>query len=197
MTLETNIGAVRGIAAVARELNKPLTVDIQDAYGKRLEEAIGALVDLGVAGMNLEDCDKETQTMYSEAEAVTRIKRALSTARQHGMPEFVVNARCDTLIHGGELSEVIQRGKAYLGAGAMTVFVWGGSQRGTRDFEVEDMVKEFDGRLNVGMKMSGDGLNVQKLARMGVARISVGPQIQFMAMETFAREAEKILKEGQ
>lgn len=38
--------------------------DIQDAYGPRLEEAIGALVDLGVADVNLEDCDKETQKMH-------------------------------------------------------------------------------------------------------------------------------------
>ena len=141
MTLETNLAAVRGIASVAQEFNKPLTVDIQDAYGSRLEEAIGALVDLGVAGVNLEDCDKETQIMYSQAAAVSRIKRALSTARHHGMPDFVVNARCDTLIHGGKLSEVIQRGKAYLAAGATTVFVWGGSQRGVSSAEVSEMVR--------------------------------------------------------
>ena len=44
MTLETNLSAVRGIVAVAKEFGKPLTVDIQDAYGKRLEESIGAMV---------------------------------------------------------------------------------------------------------------------------------------------------------
>lgn len=195
MTLETNLTAVRGIVAVAKEFNKPLTVDIQDAYGKRLEEAIGALVDLGVAGVNLEDCDKDTQKMYSKAEAVSRIKRALSTARQHGMPDFVVNARCDTLVQGGELTEVLERGKAYLDAGATTVFVWGGSKRGVSKSEVAEMVEAFEGRLNVSMKLSPDGLKVKALSELGVARISIGPALQFIAMDTFAKEAEKILGE--
>jgi 2-methylisocitrate lyase-like PEP mutase family enzyme len=153
-------------------------------------------VDLGVAGVNLEDCDKDTSKMHSKAEAVSRIKRALSTARQHGMPDFVVNARCDTLIHGGELSEVIERGKAYLDAGATTVFVWGGSKRGVSRAEVAEMVKAFDGRLNVSMKLSPDGLKVKALAELGVARISIGPAIQFIAMDAFAKEAEKILNEA-
>ena len=174
-------------------VGKPLTVDIQDAYGARLEEAMEKLIELGVAGVNLEDCDKDTQKMYSKAEAVTRVKRALSVARQHGVPDFVVNARCDTLIHGGQLPEVIERGKAYLAAGATTVFVWGGSQRGVSSNEVAEMVRAFDGRLNVSMILSPEGLNVGQIAKLGVARISVGPQIQFMAMDTFAKEAEKIL----
>ena len=134
--------------------------------------------------------------MYSKAESVSRIKRALSTARQHGMPDFVVNARCDTLVHGGDLSEVIDRGKAYLDAGATTVFVWGGSKRGVSRAEVAEMVKAFDGRLNVSMKLSLDGLRVKALSELGVARISIGPALQFIAMDAFAKEAEKILNEA-
>ena len=34
---------IRAVAAVSHELGKPLTADIQDAYGHRLEEAIAAL----------------------------------------------------------------------------------------------------------------------------------------------------------
>lgn len=195
MTLETNLAAVRGIVEVAKEFDKPLTVDLQDAYGKRLEEAIRAMVDLGVAGINLEDCDKESGKMHTRAEAVSRIKRALSTARQHGMPDFVVNARCDTLVHGGELSEVIDRGKAYLKAGATSVFVWGGSKRGVSRSEVAEMVQAFDGRLNVSMKLSPDGLKVKALSELGVSRISIGPALQFIAMDAFSKEAEKILSE--
>jgi 2-methylisocitrate lyase-like PEP mutase family enzyme len=130
MTLEINLNAARQIGKVAKEFGKPLTLDIQDAYGNRLEEAIKIAIDAGVVGVNLEDCDKDSQKMHSKSTAVSRIKRTLSTAQQQGVPDFVVNARCDALIHGGELQEVIERGKAYLEAGATTVFVWGGSQRG-------------------------------------------------------------------
>jgi 2-methylisocitrate lyase-like PEP mutase family enzyme len=57
------------------------------------------------------------------------------------------------------------------------------------------MVEEFDGRLKVGLNMSPGGLTVAELSKIGVARIRVGPAIQFMAMDTFAREAEKLLAE--
>jgi len=197
MTLETNLLAVRGIAKVARDFKKPLTVDIQDAYGTRLEESIHRLVDMDVVGVNLEDCDKETQKMYSEQEAVDRVRRALAAANESGVPDFVVNARCDALLHGGDMDEVCRRGQRYLEAGATCVFVWGGSKRGVSRAEVERMVKEFKGRLNVsGLLTAKDALTVSELSKIGVARISVGPQIQFLAMEEFAKQAEKLLTSG-
>jgi 2-methylisocitrate lyase-like PEP mutase family enzyme len=163
MTLETNLAAARSIGAVAREFGKPLSVDIQDAYGDRLEEAIKLAIEYGVSGVNLEDCDKDSQVMHSKAAAVSRIKRALSVAKQAGVPDSVVNARCDTLIHGGGLDEVIDRGQAYLEAGATCVFVWGGSKRGVTREEVDRMVEAFEGQLSVAMKMTPDGLNVSRL----------------------------------
>jgi len=193
LELETNLLAVRGIAAVAKEYNKPLTVDIQDGYGARLEEAIAALIDLGVTGVNLEDYDKANKKMYSLEVAKKRVERALAVAKNKGVPDFVINARCDALVQGGQFDEVLIRGKQYLAAGATTVFVWGGS-RGVSRREAEVMVKEFDGRLNVLMKMEPDGLKIAQLRDIGVARISVGPQIQTLAMQTFAKEAEMILK---
>lgn len=193
MDMETNLRASKAIAKIAAEFNKPLTIDIQDTYGKNLRQTIAALVDYGVHGVNLEDVDKGSQKLYSQDEAVDRIKLTLKTAAENGVKDFVVNARCDVLVRGGELSEVLQRGKAYLAAGATTVFVWGGSGRGVSRDEIKTMVKEFDGRLNVAMKMV-DGLNVKELSELGVARISVGPQLQFIAMAAYAEEARKILE---
>src|ERR1700712_1066977 len=40
LDLDTYLGVVRDIAAVARSTGKPLTVDLQDGYGDRLEEAV-------------------------------------------------------------------------------------------------------------------------------------------------------------
>jgi 2-methylisocitrate lyase-like PEP mutase family enzyme len=193
MDAQTNLRAVLPIAKVAAEFKKPLTVDIQDAYGEKLEEVITALIQGGVHGVNLEDVSLETQKFYPLDQAVERIKRTLKVAEDLGVKDFVVNARCDTLVHGGQLSEVIARGKAYLAAGATSVFVWGGSKRGVSRDEVATLVKEFDGRLNVSMKLSPDALNATQLSQIGVSRISVGPTIQFMAMDTYAKEAEKIL----
>lgn len=199
LTLETNLAAVAGIGPVAREAHKPLTVDLQDGYGDRLEEAIRGVVARGGVGCNLEDCNKETHVMYAPDEAVQRITRALAAATAAGVPDFVVNARCDVLVRGGELEEVLLRGRKYLAAGATTVFVWGGPTRGgiSRQ-EVERMIKEFDGRLNVSHKMVGEGnLTIKELKAMGVARISVGPQMQFAAYERVGALAEGLLKGGE
>ncbi|KAI0454467.1 Phosphoenolpyruvate/pyruvate domain-containing protein [Xylaria acuta] len=192
LTLDLNLAAVRGIAKVAAELKKPLTVDIQDAYGPDLEIAINALIDLGVAGINLEDCELATGNLYNIDEASSRIKHVLTIARQRGVPDFVVNARCDVLVKGWGLDEAISRGKRYLAAGATTVFVWGG-QRGVSRNEVERMVKEFDGRLAVLATMTPDGLTVKQLAEIGVARVSIGPSLMFAALETLRHEASKLM----
>lgn len=198
MTLEQNIAAARGIGKVAAAHGKPLTVDLQDGYGDRLQEAIQSVIqDGGAVGINLEDCDKDTGKMHPVDVATNRIQTAVKTARDLGVPDFVVNARCDTLIHGGGMDEVIERGKRYLAAGATTVFVWGGSKRGVSRAEVERMVREFDGRLNVSLKWSQDGLSVSELAKIGVARISVGPAIQFFAMDEYKKKAKELLDQAE
>lgn len=91
---------------------------------------------------------------------------------------------------------MLDRGKQYLEAGATTVFVWGGSKRGVSKGEVENLVKSFHGRLNVILKRTADGLSVKQLADMGVARISIGPALQFAAMGAVKKEAEAILSEA-
>lgn len=190
LTYEQNIEGIRKVAAVAAEYDKPLTADIQDAYGERLEEAIGALLDLGVAGCNLEDFDGANRKMYSKDEAAARVKRTMAVAKKHDEPDFVVNARCDSLHHGGDIAEVIERGKAYLDAGATTIFVWGGKRGVSRD-EVRTLVDAFEGRLSVSLNF--DGLTMKALAQIGVARVSVGPKLQMRMMKALANDAEALL----
>jgi 2-methylisocitrate lyase-like PEP mutase family enzyme len=193
LTREELVRSAKAIAASIRDFGKPLTVDIRDGYGRMLETTVKELIAAGVVGVNLEDFDNDAKKMYSESEAATRIKTILETAKAAGVPDFVINARCDTLVNNGELDEVIERGKAYLQAGATTVFVWGGSTRGgiTRD-EVIKLVRAFDGRLNVLMT-SKNGLSTKSLATIGVSRISVGPMLQLAGLEKIKEVAQSIL----
>jgi 2-methylisocitrate lyase-like PEP mutase family enzyme len=194
MTLETNLNAVRAISPIAKQYGLPLSIDWQDGYGDRLEEGIEKILQLGVVGLNLEDCDKATQKMIPVNEAAERVKRVLAVAKKNGVEDFVVNARTDTLIHGGPVSDAITRGKSYLAAGATTVFVWGGSIRGgITKSEVVELTRAFDGKLNVALKTDPGNLTVKDLSKIGVARLSIGPTLQFVAMKTYAEEAEKIL----
>ncbi|KAF2658743.1 Phosphoenolpyruvate/pyruvate domain-containing protein [Lophiostoma macrostomum CBS 122681] len=204
LDFETNMRAVRAISKVARNAGKPLTVDMQDGFGERLEEAVGEVVRAGGVGCNLEDLGRELGgkdgqgkgELYSIADQQDRIRRVLKIAAEEGVPDFVINARTDALVVGRSSDEAIERGKAYLEAGAHNVFIWGGKGRGGwRREEVERAVRALDGRLNVLLDRMTEGhLTVSELREIGVARISLGPRIMLRTQKVVADEAGAILR---
>ncbi|KAL1869091.1 hypothetical protein VTK73DRAFT_3369 [Phialemonium thermophilum] len=198
--LDTHLRALGPIAAVAREAGLPFSVDLQGGYGARLEEAVLGVVRMGAVGINLEDSVEEEQAaaggegttsvavVMDETVAVERIRRALAVAASEGLPEFVVNARPDSHLAGGTLEESIRRGRLYLDAGATTVYILSQMPGGFTESEVTRMVTALDGKVNIGVRLPGlplEGsvkpLTSDDLARLGVARISVGPQLYFAA----------------
>lgn len=155
------------------------------------------MIRAGAVGINLEDFGRELGgrgELYPIDVAVSRIQRVMEVARSEGVPDFVINARTDALLAGKDLSEAIRRGKKYLEAGASNVFVWGGSIRGgiTRE-EVVELTMAFEGKLNVSLKVLDEGLSVKELKEIGVARISIGPQLSRKLIPFLQEEAEKIL----
>ncbi|PGH14690.1 hypothetical protein AJ79_02856 [Helicocarpus griseus UAMH5409] len=194
LDFDTNLAAIRRIVPVALRHNKPITVDLQDGYGSRLEEAIEAIIEAGASGCNLEDKDNKTGKLYPFDVALDRVRRVLATAAKAGVPNFALNARTDAILVENDVDEAIRRGKAYLEAGATTVFVWGGRKRGgmTKE-EVVRVSNELGGRINV-IAWPG-GLSVQELADIGVARISVGPRLWRSANAAFEEAAKDLLGE--
>ena len=197
LSLEENLAAAKHVGAVALKHNLPASVDSQDGYGDRLEEGIRGLLERGIVGINLEDYSRDHESCYTIDENCKRIKTVISTAEELGVQDFVVNARCDVLVHGGSMDETIVRGKAYLDAGATCVFVWGGSQRGVSSQEIKTLVKDFGGKLNVSLKLYAGGergLKIQEIAKLGVSRVSVGPAVMFKAQEEWKRVAGEIVE---
>ncbi|KAG9322292.1 hypothetical protein KVV02_002225 [Mortierella alpina] len=192
MTREQNLAAIKKIAAVVVP-HKPLTADLQDGY-EDIQDTIRRVIELGVVGCNIEDVDCKSRKLRTLEDAVQRIKLAVVAAKEVGVPDFAVNARTDVLGHGGSIEDAIERGKAFLAAGANTVFVWGGPKgRGVSRDEVKILVKALDGRLNV-IKRLGDGfLSIAELKEIGVARISVGPGLYLIAMDAYKSAAESLL----
>ncbi|KAI1867511.1 hypothetical protein JX265_007313 [Neoarthrinium moseri] len=202
LSYEQNLAAIARLAPVVRAAGLPLSVDLQDGYGSRLEEAIKEVIKLGVVGVNIEDVKGDTQKLYSLEENVSRLKRAIATAEQAGCPDFVVNARCDVFLAWPNddsarlVQETITRGKAYLAAGATTVFVWGGSKRGLRTVEVEELSKAFEGRLAVKLGWADDALTIGELSKIGVARISVGPSLYLLSTVAIREAAKRMFTKG-
>jgi len=199
LTLETQLATVKSIAKIARDAGKPLSVDLQNGYGERLEEGVKAMIALGVVGINLEDSDDKTQAVMADDIAVDRIKRALAAAKEAGVPDFVINARSDSWLRGGTLDEAIRKGKLYLEAGATTVFILGGGPNGASKEHVKEMVDELDGRVNIGMRLAitpgvaSTALTSDDLASLGIARVSVGPQMLLAAVEAIKKAAATVL----
>ncbi|KAF9090518.1 hypothetical protein BGX29_011432 [Mortierella sp. GBA35] len=174
MTKDQNLAAIKKIAAVIVPKNLPMTADLQDGYE--------------------DDVDSKARKLRTLEDAVHRVKLAVEAAKEAGVPDFAVNARTDVLGHGGSIEDAIERGKAFLAAGANTVFVWGGPKgRGVSTDEVKKLVAAFEGRLNVILRLGEGFLTVAELREIGVARISVGPGLYRIAMSAYKDAAEALL----
>ncbi|KAK0667810.1 phosphoenolpyruvate phosphomutase-domain-containing protein [Cercophora samala] len=202
LTWEDNLSLCRPIAAVAREFNLPLTVDIQDGYAgsgdfAKLRSVIEKVIlELGAVGVNLEDSWHESTTgeMIPEDEAIERIRTVIGTAREIGVEDFVVNARSDTFLNGGRLEESIRRGRRYLDeGGAETVFIFWPRNQEMDKADVQKVIDELGGRVNVSCRLGGT-LTTAELGKMGAARVSVGPQVFLAAAEAIKKAAGAVFE---
>jgi 2-methylisocitrate lyase-like PEP mutase family enzyme len=204
LSADQNLAAIARIAPRCRAAGLPLSVDLQDGYGDRIAALVADAIKAGASGANIEDSIPAAGfgkgidgSLYALDDQVSRLKTALAAARDAGCPDFVLNARCDVfkldaspaLTDGARMKEALARGKAYLDAGATTVFYWGGGGRGLHTEELETLVKELDGRVAVKLARGPSALTPDQLCKMGVARISVGPELFRSAMAAFKRDA--------
>jgi 2-methylisocitrate lyase-like PEP mutase family enzyme len=194
MTLEQNLAGISKVAAVVVPSGLPLTVDLQDGYDD-VARTVREAIRLGAVGCNLEDVHGKAAQLRSVDEAVSRIRLALQAAAGAGVPQFAVNARTDVLGYGGQVEDAIERGTAYLAAGATTVFVWGGPKgRGVSSEEVKALAEALGGKVNVKLNIRPGFATVKELRSLGVARISVGPELFHTAMTAYKDEASKLLE---
>ncbi|KAI9339398.1 phosphoenolpyruvate phosphomutase-domain-containing protein [Obelidium mucronatum] len=196
LSLEQNLAAVRVVARVLGG-KIPLSADLQDGYGERLDSAIQGAIEAGAVGCNLEDVYPHRSELYPVEEMVARIQRVKVVAALNGVPDFVINARTDTLRVGRSMEEVVARGKAYLAAGANTVFVWGGRPRSLVESEIVLLVREFEGKLAMKLgDVGGENLTTAFLGELGLSRVSVGPTLMRVGVTAFQETASRLFSGG-
>lgn len=191
LMLEGNLAGIRNVIAGIRKAGKwgqiPLSADLQEGY-EDPAETIRRVIHLGVIGCNIEDVHDKEGSIRSTEEACHRIQTASKAAADAGVADFVINARTDILGFGGNIQDVIERGKKYLEAGATTVFVWGVMKWDIQPDEVKEMVEAFDGKLAV----QPGSIGVEKLKELGVSRISVGPALWRKSMSVVEDEGTRL-----
>jgi hypothetical protein len=121
------------VAATARIVSAarvPVTADIEAGYGETPDEvmrSVAEIIKAGAVGVNLEDGTlRGPVPIRSLVDAADRIRAAREAARAAVVP-IVINARTDLYLRniGDEASrfdETVERGRAYLAAGADCVY---------------------------------------------------------------------------
>jgi len=168
----------------------PLTVDFEGGYAVEPEEVggnVGSLADTGVIGCNFEDQVIGGEGLHPldlQVRRIEAIRRAVGD-------QFFINARTDLFLKtqtydDALIDQVVERGKAFAGAGASGFFV----PRLADPAQIERVVREVPLPLNV---IAFPGAPDKKVwAEAGVARISYGPfphRALMATLEEMARAA--------
>ncbi|EWT01018.1 phosphonomutase [Intrasporangium oryzae NRRL B-24470] len=175
---------IAAVGRVAAAVDLPVTADLEAGYGDA-GETVSRAIDVGVVGANLED------QLRPLPDAVRAVEAAVAAGERAGVP-FVLNARTDAFLRMGELdpeivlADAIERGRAYLDAGASTFFVPGLLDEPTVTRLVEALGPQ---RVNV-IGVPGS-LPLETLQRLGVARVSFGPWSLNVALTALASFAER------
>jgi 2-methylisocitrate lyase-like PEP mutase family enzyme len=182
------------IARIAATVDAPVTADIEGGYSEddgELADNVSRLLDLGVIGINFEDRVVKGSGLYETDRQARRIVAIRQAAERKGIALFI-NARTDLFLGQGRdpaqsVGEAINRAKAYAAAGASGFFIPG--------LQDEALIGRIcDGTALPVNVMIMDGVpSHERLATLGVARISYGPIPYIRAMQALKEDARKVL----
>jgi len=174
---------------ITRAVNIPVMADIDTGGGNALNAArvTERLIEMGVAGVNIEDqvfpkrCGHMEGKQVIPAGEMAGKVRAMADARKRLGKDIVINARTDSYAPLG-IQEAIRRANLYLDSGADMAFIDG---IGTRA-DISLALKEIHGKLSVNLMDAVTGVKTElipipELAAMGVARVSI-PVASIMVM---------------
>ncbi len=180
---------IEAVGRIVAASELPVTADLEAGYGDA-GETIRKAIGVGIVGANLEDQMKPLD------EAVAAVDAAMKAARDGGVPDFVLNARTDAFVKGRDrdqaevLADAVERGKAFLDAGASVVFVPGARS----EEQLTTLIEAFGPkRLTV---IGAGTLPLARLEELGVARVSYGPMSQRVALTALQELVEEIHRGG-
>ena len=174
-----------------RTVTVPVTVDSEGGYSGDPAKVAGhvmALIDLGVAGINLEDAHSALELLAAKIQAIK------AAAKAKGVDLFV-NARSDVYLFnlvpdGQKLAEIVRRGKLYAQSGADGFFA--PAMQCLK--EIGEVARAVDLPLNsLLMKASPP---IAELKNAGVRRISTGASTGRAAYGAAMRAMKMLLDEG-
>ncbi|WP_051164390.1 isocitrate lyase/PEP mutase family protein [Nocardia testacea] len=165
---------------IATSVDVPVTVDAEAGYGNAPEDLVELLCATGAVGCNIEDSDHIGGGLLDVDTRAAYIARMRAAAERIGVP-LVVNARVDSFLATSQVADdrkradAIARATAYLSAGADCVFPIGADPE-----DLRAVVGQVQGPVNAGLPLRGGSL--EELRALGIARVSMGPQLYRSAL---------------
>jgi 2-methylisocitrate lyase-like PEP mutase family enzyme len=177
------------VGRIAASTDLPVSADLDDAYGDAGETTRLAIA-AGIVGANVEDRLKPLAESVAVVEAIVRAGEAEGV-------DFVLNARTDAFVRAGDrpvagsIADAIERGRAFLDAGAACVFV-----PGVLDADVTEQLVAGIGRGKISVIGLPGALTAAEYEALGVARISYGPMTQRVALTALQDLATSLYADG-
>ena len=200
LSLLENVDACRHLA---RSVSIPLTADADTGYGNAVTvfHAVQYFEEAGVVGINLEDqvmpkrCGHmRGKEVISTAEMCKKIEAATRARKD---PDFVINARTDSIATGG-IDDAVRRAKAYAAAGADMIYP--DAIRSEDDIRrIVEAVPDTPVNVNMGFgvrsRPTSPLIPLRRLKELGVARVSC-PRMLTAAALSGMRNALEAMKHG-
>ncbi len=181
---------------MAAAVSVPVTADVEAGYGpepKNVAYTVMELLGAGVVGGNFEDSSEaQGGALFDLDLATARIAAGRKAAEDAGVP-FVINGRTDALIRikdkDAAFAEAVRRLNAYRKAGADCLFAPFTADPGV----IGRLVKAVEGPLNIILQPT---ITVAEMAKLGVARISLGGHLARAALAVARRAARELKEHG-
>jgi len=177
------------VGRIVAAVDVPVTADLDAGFGNPGETTRRA-IGVGIVGANVEDRVKPFD------EAVAAVEAVIAAGEAEGVP-FVLNARTDVFVKGGDrpldekIADAVKRGRAFLDAGATSVFV-----PGLLDAETTRRLVEGLGEQRLSVIGFPGALSAGEYEKLGVARISYGPLTQRVALTSLQDLAIDLYGDG-
>ena len=189
---------VAATARIVRVARVPVTADIEAGYGETPDavmRSVTEIIEAGAVGVNLEDgMPHGPIPIRSTEDAADRLRAAREAAKVAAVP-IVINGRTDLYLRniGDEASrfdETVERGRAYLAAGADCVYPIGLRDPAT----IGRLVKALGAPMNINVRAGSP--SVAELEALGVARASTASQVALIAMSMTRQVADELRTTG-
>ena len=176
---------LEAVGRIVDSTSLPVSADLEGGYGDAAD-TIRRAIGIGVVGANIED------QMKPLAEAAAQVEAIMKVASDEGV-DFVLNARTDAFVKAGDrdpaavLADAIERGRAFLEAGAPVVFVPGRLS----EEQVLALVDAFGPQKLTTIAIPGTP-SLAWQGDHGVARVSFGPLSQNVALTALQELVEGV-----